>query len=480
MEQTFLNTQVPDTPGLDPRLKQRRLRLDTLVRLRWVAVLGQSITILVVSEFFQFDLPLLACFSVIALAAALNIIIRAVYPASTRLSTRWAAALLAFDIFQTSALLFFTGGLENPFFMLLLVPTMISAMSLPLKYTLALGTTMVLSAVFLAYYHFPLPWGPNQISLPPIYVLGLLVALVCCLLFMGIYAFRIAHETRQLADALAAAELVLAREHHLSALDGLAAAAAHELGTPLGTIALIAKELTQEAHKHPDLKDDIELLRTQSERCRDILSHLTSLSTEGGADFIRMPYCQLMEEVSAPHQNFGIDISIQGIGAEPQPLIARNPAVHYGLGNLVENAVDYAASRVDIRAQWTPDKLICIIEDDGPGFLPEVLARMGDPYVTSSKHSGASRKTGQREHNIGLGLGFFIAKTLLERSGASLSVTNFAPPRSGAIVTLSWPRAALEIKPTPPGIEFSSEHTDIINKNTLSPAENLPSENPAI
>ncbi len=475
MEQTFVNDQVPDMPGLDPRLKQRRLRLDTLVRLRWVAVLGQSITIFVESQILQFSVPLVACIAVIALAAILNIAIRIVFPSPMRLNTHWAAALLAFDIFQTSALLYFTGGLENPFFMLLLVPTMISAMSLPLNHTLALGGVMLLCALFLAVYHFPLPWGAEQISLPPIYVLGLLVALVCCLLFMGIYAFRIAHETRQLADALSAAELVLAREHYLSALDGLAAAAAHELGTPLSTIALVAKEMTQEVHNHPELREDIELLRSQSERCRDILRHLTSLSAMDGADFIRMPFGLLMEEVSAPHRNFGIDISVNTIGALPQPLIVRNPAVHYGLGNLVENAVDYAKSQVNIKAEWTSKHLICKIEDDGPGIPPEVLARMGDPYVTSSKLRDESGKAGQRSQNTGLGLGFFIAKTLLERSGATLSVTNLLPPDNGAVVTLIWLRSALEVK-AEAGLSTGSSASEGAKQKNLEPAEeNLPS-----
>jgi len=243
-----------------------------------------------------------------------------------------------------------------------------------------------------------------------------------------------------LADALAATELVLAREQHLSQLDGLAAAAAHELGTPLSTISVIAKELENAIRADAPHGDDVRLLREQATRCRDILGKLTELSS-GGEPFDRMPLTSLIEEVVAPHRNFGVAIDV-ALPPERggEPVAARNPAILYGLGNLLENAVDFAHERVEVGASWNQDALEVTITDDGPGFAPEIMARIGEPYVTS-------RRRNQREDDelpTGLGLGFFIAKTLLERSGATLSFENRAAPGRGAIVHMRWNREDFE------------------------------------
>ena len=244
-------------------------------------------------------------------------------------------------------------------------------------------------------------------------------------------------ESRQLADALAATELVLAREQHLSQLDGLAAAAAHELGTPLSTITVIATELERAIEPDSPFADDIGLLREQAQRCRQILGKLTELSSSI-EPFDRMPLSALIEEVVAPHRNFGININV---ALSPQdakePIGGRNPAILYGLGNLVENAVDFARDRVDVAATWSQDEVGVTITDDGPGFAPEIMDRIGEPYVTSRPHERLdASEVG------GLGLGLFIAKTLLERSGATLNFENRKP--RGAQVRLSWLRADFE------------------------------------
>ncbi len=240
---------------------------------------------------------------------------------------------------------------------------------------------------------------------------------------------------------------MLAREQHLSALDGLAAAAAHELGTPLATIALVARELERALRPGPH-DDDLALLREQVDRCRDILKTLTSLD-EGDAPYERMAMRHMLEEIVAPHRHFGVELDVVAEG-EPaiEPFWVRSPSVLYGLGNLIENAVDFAGSRVRVVARWTQEQVVMEVADDGPGFAPEILTRLGEPYV-SSRAAG-------REHPTeagGLGLGFFIAKTLLERSGARLSLGNAAPPGKGAVVTIVWPRtrfAALDAEQAPP------------------------------
>ncbi len=257
--------------------------------------------------------------------------------------------------------------------------------------------------------------------------------------FIGMHAWQITEESRQLADALAATELVLAREQHLSQLDGLAAAAAHELGTPLATITLIAKELQLAIAPDSEHADDVRLLNEQAKRCRAILAKLTELSS--GDPFDRMKLSTLIEEVVAPHRNFEVAINVAlSAGDLAEPVGGRNPAILYGLGNLLENAVDFADERVEVAASWSGQDVAVTITDDGPGFAPEIMDRIGEPYVTSRRRD---RQTGDGEAS-GLGLGFFIAKTLLERSGATLDFENRAFPERGAVVRVHWGRSDFE------------------------------------
>jgi two-component system sensor histidine kinase RegB len=288
------------------------------------------------------------------------------------------------------------------------------------------------------FVHYPLPWDSDDpLQLPPIYMMGVWLCILLAIGFIGVYAWQITEESRQLSDALAATELVLAREQHLSQLDGLAAAAAHELGTPLSTISVIARELERAIAPHAPHGDDVRLLREQAKRCRDILAKLTELSA-GGAPFDRMPLTALIEEVVAPHRNFGVAIAVNTPGDRGrEPVGARNPAILYGLGNLLENAVDFAANQVAIDVHWDELTVDVTITDDGPGFAPEIVGRIGEPYVTSRHHQPDDTS----EESTGLGLGFFIAKTLLERSGATLSFQNRPAPDRGAIVRLSWSRS---------------------------------------
>ncbi len=422
------------------RLTSGRLRLDTLVRLRWMAIAGQSIAVIVVHAGLGFPLELGWCFGLIALSAWLNIFLRLRFTEIRRLENRHGSALLAYDILQLAGLLFLTGGLDNPFAILLMAPVVVSAAALPRQYTIALGLLASVVASGLALWHWPLPWLPGQrFQLPLIYSAGVWLALISTLIFMGIYAFQVADEARQLADALAATELVLEREHHLSTLDGLAAAAAHELGTPLGTIAVIARELERDFPEASPHAEDLRLLRTQSERCREILGKLRSLSSDDSSEFNRMRIGHLIEELAAPSREFGIDLIIDIVGdMASEPSAVRNPAILYGLGNFLENAIDYAETEVDIIADWNDEFVELTIADDGPGFAAEVIDQIGEPYVTQRGRRGDGRRGG------GLGLGFFIAKTLLERTGASIARGNRKPPETGAVVTIRWPRAEFE------------------------------------
>lgn len=419
----------------------RNVRLDTLVRLRWLAIIGQSTAVLVVYYGLDFDLPIYACIAAIILAAWLNVALRLRFHMTQRLEPDRAAWLLAFDIAELAVLLFLTGGLQNPFAFLFLGPVLLSATALPPRFTLMLGGFAVACATVLVFVHYPLPWdSEDPLQLPPIYMMGVWMCILLAIGFIGVYAWQITEESRQLSDALAATELVLAREQHLSQLDGLAAAAAHELGTPLSTISVIARELERAIAADAPHGDDVRLLREQAKRCRDILAKLTELSA-GGEPFDRMRLTALIEEVVAPHRNFGVTIDvITPSDRAAEPVGARNPAILYGLGNLLENAIDFAHDRVLVDAKWDEDSVAVTISDDGPGFAPEILTRIGEPYVTSRQHH--LNDTG--EEPTGLGLGFFIAKTLLERSGATLSFENRAIPERGAVVGLHWSRSDFE------------------------------------
>ena len=414
---------------------RRNVRLNTLITLRWLSVAGQTAAVLVVHFLLDVELPLTACLSVIALSVWLNVALRMNYRNVQRLEPPRVAWLLAYDIGQLSFLVFLTGGLENPFAFLILAPVLISAMALPLRMTLVLGLFAIVASTVIAFVYFPVPFVSEPVfAMPSRYLVAIWVADLVAIVFIGAYAWQIAEEGRLLADALTATELVLMREQHLSQLDGLAAAAAHELGTPLATIAVIARELERTLGPSSPHAEDVRLLREQSQRCRDILAKLTVLSPDG-APYDRPKLSALIEEVIAPHRNFGIALDVVlPPERSGEPVTARSPAILYGLGNLVENAVDFADARVEIAVRWNEQEVAVTISDDGPGFSPEVRARIGEPYVTSRR-----RPAGEGEEG-GLGLGFFIAKTLLERSGATVDFVNRPAPEKGAVVRVRWPR----------------------------------------
>jgi len=420
-----------------------RLRLETLVRLRWLAVGGQSAGVLFVAFALNYDLPLAACFILIALSAWLNVVLLVKYSANYRLRSQHAAALLAYDSMQLGGLLYLTGGLSNPFAILLLAPISVSATTLPFRWTVGLSVLAVGIATILGFFHFPLPWDPElPVQFPRLYTFGIWVGIVCGVAFISAYTNRVAHEARQLADALSATELVLARETHITALDGLAAAAAHELGTPLATIALAGKEALSDLNDPESVKQDLELISEQAARCRAILQKLRNLNA-GEDPFSQLTLSDFVAEVIEPHRFFGINITISKQEDGNEPIIARNAGLIYGLGNFIENAVDFADQSVKIDLAWSVDLVSIKIADDGAGFAPEMLTRLGEPYLTTRP------KDDPIDHDPtepgGLGLGVFIAKTLLERSGAQIDFANL-DPKGHACVNIRWPRQVIEIE----------------------------------
>jgi two-component system sensor histidine kinase RegB len=415
----------------------RRLRVETLVRLRWLAFTGQLAAIIITAFFLRFQIDIVLSLALVGLLGAVNIFVAASSTRQLRLSEDKATLFLLFDVVQLGALLYFAGGIDNPFSILFLAPVTIAAVSLQTARIICVVLVSITVVTLLCFFHRPLPWYIGEsLNLPPLYKIAFWSAILVSCLFISTNVARVANEAKALSHALAAAELVLERENHLSKLDGLAAAAAHELGTPLATISLVARELNRTLVSS-DLKEDLILLDQEAQRCRTILGKLTSLAEDIEEPFATTKLSVLLEQVAAPHRFTAIDVktNLGGLGDEPKT--ACSPAMIYGIGNFVDNAADFAREAVHIDARWSLDNVEIIISDDGPGFPPELIDQLGEPYI--------NRKTNRRkktEHDSGLGLGVFIAKTLLERSGALLIFTNTID--GGARVAIKWNRQRFE------------------------------------
>ncbi|MFZ1105538.1 MAG: ActS/PrrB/RegB family redox-sensitive histidine kinase [Hyphomicrobiaceae bacterium] len=470
LDRTPASASLPTMPQLEwlgKEAGESRLRLQTAGRLRWFGVAGQLATVSFVrfGLGFQFDIGI--CLALIALSAWLNVFLRMRYPARTRLSASFATILLAYDILQLAALLYLTGGIENPFVFLIVAPVTVSAATLPPPNTIALGVLAALATTALAFFGRPLPWAPpGSLDLPTLYNVGALASVLSGMLFLALYAWRLAKESRQMADALSATEMVLAREQQLHALDGLAAAAAHELGTPLSTISVVAKELARGAPVDGSFADDLALLQSQAERCREILRKLTRGTQQPDPLVAQVTVRELIEEAAAPYRGYRTKVVISaapeaGSAGAGEPGGERRPGVLYGIANLVENAVDFAHETVEITATWSEREVGITIADDGPGVSPLVLDALGEPYVTTrpARHADRGADWGKNGKPHGMGLGFFIAKTLLERSGATVSLDNRPAPAAGAIARIVWPRPVFESRQNGHGDAHPEEQT---------------------
>ncbi len=444
---------VPATLGLPAReTRSEWLRLRTLILLRWMAIAGQLTAITVAYRFYGVQLDLGACLLVVGAGIIANLIALFVFPENRRLTEAQAAVTLLFDITQLALLLYLTGGLHNPFALLILAPVTISASVLQLRTTVFLGLMAISAVTILVFAYRPLVLADGTVlQVPPLFEFGFWLSIVIGVVFLGAYAWRVATEIHSMSDALLATQTALAREQKLTDLGGVVAAAAHELGTPLATIKLVSAELIEEL-EDAGLRADAELIRDQADRCRDILRSMG----RAGKDDLHLrsaPLATVLREAAEPHADRGrqilFDLAPGPGGDDRMPTIRRQPEVIHGLRNLIQNAVDFAATTVWIDARWTARSLTVRIVDDGPGFPPQVLGRIGDPFVRRRR---GAQSQGRRPGYEGMGLGLFIAKTLLERTGAELSFANGADPflteaerpdRCGAIVEVIWPRARI-------------------------------------
>ena len=413
------------------------LRRYTLVLLRWAAVVGQAVTLLIVSQLLGYDVPIVGSLLIVGVAVLVNIAVSVSLPLDRRVSDFEAIAQLGFDILQLGVLLYINGGIENPFAILFLAPVVTSATTLSKRVLATVATMALIAALALLFWHQPLPWIPGvDFKLPRVFEVGMMSGILVGTAFTSLYAWRATTESRTMSAALSMTEQRLAQEQKLSALGSLAAAAAHELGTPLATISVTAKEMSRELPDGP-LAEDARLVLEQAQRCRSILEQLAYRGDTPDLIHETLSLEDLLEEAAEGfihrHKDLIVE-SPQDKGAQPFT-IQRRPELLYALKNFTENAVDFAESRVELRADVSRDTVTVSIDDDGPGFDPLVRTRLGQPYV-SSRSKGRSAG--------GLGLGIFIAKTLVERTGGTVRFE--VSSLGGARVRCQWPVSTLKAK----------------------------------
>ena len=416
------------------------VRLQTLVRLRWFAIVGQTFAIIVAAQFYALQIE--TGFVALAIGSSIlaNVIFGFLYPENRRLSEREAFLILMFDISQLAVLLFITGGLNNPFAVLMLAPVTIAATVLHLRSTVALGVLAIVMITLLSQFYIPLLNADGlSLDLPRLFQFGFWIALNIGIVFLAVYARQVTMEMHTMGEALLATQLALSRAQKLTDLGGVVAATAHELGTPLATIKLVSSELMEDLSDLPDALEDVALIRQEADRCRDILQ---SMGRAGKDDLhLRSALIEAtVREAAEPHLDRGktvlFDVAPENDDDLAQPIVQRTPETIHGLRNLIQNAVDFADERVEIDVTWSADTIVVRISDDGAGVPASVLGRIGDPFVRERRQAEDARRPGYQ----GMGLGLFIAKTLLARSGADLHFTNGRQfGRTGsAIVTVTW------------------------------------------
>lgn len=405
------------------------IQMRTLVLLRWVAIFGQ-LTAVIVAIMLDLRFPVLPALLLILASSGMNLWLYLQGP--RRATSRNVIIQLLFDVVQIAALLFLTGGIDNPFALLMLAPVTIAATAVNARRTLLLGLATVALITFIAFFAIPLEFADGTThDTDSLYELGHWAALVIGVFFFSGYAHRVTTELSASSNALFAIQTALSREQRLQHLGGVVAAAAHEMGTPLATIKLITSELKDELQDRPDLSDDLSSLQDSVTRCAQILR---SMGRAGKDDLLvhSAPLQTVLEDAAEPHMSRAKEIRIDAVNTS----IRRDPAVIHALRNLIQNAVDFSKRQVEISGRVDAVHLTVMIRDDGPGFPQGFIPRIGDPYLTSRRPS--SNRSGYE----GMGLGLFIAKTLLERSGAELTFVN---GDSGAIVIVRWPLDRLSV-----------------------------------
>ena len=405
---------------------------QNLVKIRWLALLGQLIACVIIHFGFGFPFPFEAALGVIVTSAFVNLAIDQRNRHVTRVHPFEILIALSFDVLQLAGLIYLTGGLLNPFFILLLAPLVVSAAILELRATLFLVLLVVICASLLSVYHLPLPWQDSTFQVPQLFLFGILIALIISAVFIAFYTWYLANNSRELATSLSKAQLNLAREREALALGRLATAAAHKLGSPLNTISLISHDLVDELQEDDPQLEDIQLLNREVERCRIILQELDD-DAHMPSDKIAfaLPASEVIQSLTQrklAEMTTKVSWLIDEAQEFDEPVMHGRPELKYALETILDNADGYAISEIDFGLRWDSSHLIITISDDGPGFKQSILNRFGQPFNTSRKG-----KDGHR------GLGLYLAMSLIENSGGQMQVGN--RPKGGGRVVISIPRA---------------------------------------
>ena len=408
------------------------IQLDkkTLVILRWIALVGQYLTINIVNFIFKYELPFFYCSLVIFISVITNFYLQFVFK-KNQLNNFTSTFVLFYDLLQLSLLLYLTGGITNPFSILLIVPAIVASTFLNLRSTINLSIATIVILIVLTIYNFPLPhYGELHFHVPDTYLYALPIAVVITLIFLTYFGVRFGMESRKRTEALNKLELILAKEHELESIGLQAAAAAHSLGTPLSTITVVARELEKEIGKNPKYAKDIDLLLSQTKRCSEILKNLSKDQLQEDDFLSNIKIEELLSEIVRSFNETSekkLSLIVEKNMLNPQ--IDRTLEITYGLRNFIGNAVKYGKSLVDISLESNNKITEVKVCDDGPGFSEDILDVLGEPYIRS-KNKIISLKSG-------LGLGTFIGKTLLERMKANVKFDK-CPKTNGAMVIIKW------------------------------------------
>lgn len=408
------------------------LNLDkrTLVFLRWIAIIGQLFSVNLVYFFLDLNFPVLICHIIILIGFFTNLFLQFGLKENL-LKDLYSSSFLMYDIVQLSLLLFLTGGIFNPFAILLIVPTIVSSTFLSMGSTIILGSSTIILLFVLTFFKMPLPGMEEYVlSFPNYYVTGILISLIIGLIFLSYFGIRFAGETKKRSDALNKLQQILAKEYELESLGGQAAAAAHSLGTPLATISVVSKELRKEVGDNSKLTKDIDLLISQTKRCSEILKKISQKKIISDEFLSSMSFENLLEEIiKSFKESTDKIIKLDTVKDINKIDIKKNPEIVYGLRNFIGNAVKFSKKNVLISIVSDNINLFVLIEDDGPGFPEDIIKALGEPYIKSrSKYF---------KNNAGLGLGTFLGKTLLERKSAIISFENNSSLK-GAKVKIKW------------------------------------------
>ncbi|MDB0046738.1 ActS/PrrB/RegB family redox-sensitive histidine kinase [Candidatus Pelagibacter sp.] len=407
------------------------LKKSTYINLRWIAIIGQLITINFIYYFLNFKFNLILENSIILISILINLYLIYINK-NTQLLDKTAFCFLLIDILLLSCLIYLTGGITNPFSIFLIIPTIFASSNLGLRSNLLLTSITILIIIFLTFFNQPLPYPVNEhFHIDGYYYYSIPISLIIALIFLNYFALIFGKESRIRKEALNKMEEIMSKEHELLSLGGQAAAAAHSLGTPFSTMKIISTDLLEQFKDNEDVKKDIELLSSQLERCSKILKKLT-LNPVIEDDFIDgdLTMADYISEIVKSFQQTSKKEFIVNYDQNSNPLnITKSIEIVYGLRNFIGNANKFSANKIFINIKSDSDLTEVMIEDDGEGYPKDVLSKIGEPYIKSVKSSIKSKS--------GLGLGIFIGKTLLEKNYANILCRN-SQTRSGAEVSIKW------------------------------------------